>query len=179
MQASLKRWLVLSAMLAASVAAAMHVSDGDAPTPAAAQRARGTASSPPRNAAQAPAMEAIQALRQDRPARAYGEMAHDPFAPKQWSAPVPIAPVPVAPTEFVGPLPKPSPPPLPFSYMGRMQEEGGKWTIYLARGDAAYSVTPGEVLDGKYRVESLTDSQIEFTYLPLSEKQILTIPGSS
>jgi hypothetical protein len=73
----------------------------------------------------------------------------------------------------------PSAPPLPFTYIGKMQEgETGPVTIYLAQGEQAYSVKQGDVIDQTYRVESIDAAHIVLTYLPLAVKQTLTFGNS-
>lgn len=67
-------------------------------------------------------------------------------------------------------------PPLPFSYMGRMvDEESGKLVLYLSKGDVPYTVSVGDQIDGTYRVEAVTETELTLIYLPLNIKQILTI----
>jgi len=72
---------------------------------------------------------------------------------------------------------KPEPPrapPLPFTYMGKMIENG-QLTIFLTRGDKPYDVHSGDVLDGEYHVDVINPPLMEMTYMPLKEKQSLNI----
>ena len=70
-------------------------------------------------------------------------------------------------------------PPMPFSYMGKMfDEESGKLILYLAKGDIPYSVSVGEVIEGTYRVEAVTETVLTLIYLPLNTKQTLIIGES-
>jgi hypothetical protein len=66
---------------------------------------------------------------------------------------------------------KPTAPPLPFKYFGRLTEKG-KTDVYVMRGDDLLAVAPGETL-GEYRVDAVSESSISFTYLPLKTKQTL------
>lgn len=91
----------------------------------------------------------------------------DLFKPKSWYVPPPPPP----PPQSVAP-PKPTAPSLPFTYMGEL-EDSGKLTIFLARGDQALEVRQGTVIDKDYRVESVTEGQITFVYVPLNMKQQL------
>jgi hypothetical protein len=72
------------------------------------------------------------------------------------------------------PPPKPVAPPLPFTYMGKM-EENGELTVFLTKGDVPYVAKVGDVLEGQYRVDSIHPPMIEFTYIPLGQKQTLNI----
>jgi hypothetical protein len=70
-------------------------------------------------------------------------------------------------------------PPMPFSYMGKMvDEESGKLTLYLSKGDVPYTVSVGEVIDGVYRVEAVSETELTLIYLPLNTRQTITIGES-
>jgi hypothetical protein len=73
------------------------------------------------------------------------------------------------------PPPPPSAPPLPFTYAGRMVDAGNQFLI-LQRNGALELAAVGGVLDGTYRIDSATDSEVRFFYLPLSQAQVLPIP---
>lgn len=62
-------------------------------------------------------------------------------------------------------------PALPFQYFGRLTENG-KTEIFVMRGDELLSIAPGQTL-GEYRVDSISDKDIAFTYLPLKTTQRL------
>lgn len=70
------------------------------------------------------------------------------------------------------PPPPPQAPALPYSYMARWQE-AGQTTYYLARGALPVSVRAGQVLDGAWRLESVTGGQLNFIYLPLDQTRSL------
>lgn len=82
-----------------------------------------------------------------------------------------IPPPPPPPPPYVPP-PPPQAPALPFSYMGRWQE-AGQTTYYLMRGLLPVSVRAGQVLDGVWRLEPVTGSLLNFTYLPLNQTRSL------
>jgi len=82
-----------------------------------------------------------------------------------------VAPPPPPPLAYVPP-PPPQVPALPFGYMGRWQE-AGQTTYYLARGTLPVSVRAGQVLDGVWRLEPVTGSLLNFTYLPLNQTRSL------
>lgn len=95
----------------------------------------------------------------------------DAFAGRSWVAPPPPA--------AEAPPAAPSAPPLPFTYIGRMQEgETGPITIHLMQGEQSYSVKKGDVIDKTYRVESIDAAHIVLTYLPLATRQTLTFGNS-
>lgn len=99
----------------------------------------------------------------------------NPFSVKSWYAPPPPPPLPTA--AVLPPLPPPIPtaPPLPFSYVGKFQQQVGKWVIYLAKGDQTYAVSPGDAFDNVYRFEGIENDKLVIQYLPLSTKQFLLI----
>jgi hypothetical protein len=71
---------------------------------------------------------------------------------------------------------KAGPPPLPFTYLGKVIEDG-KLQVFLGRGDDSYSVARGAKIGKEYRVDKVTESSVTFTYLPLQTKQVLDIPA--
>jgi hypothetical protein len=71
------------------------------------------------------------------------------------------------------PQPKPTAPPLPFKFFGRLTENG-KTEVYLMRGDELLTIAAGQNI-GDYRVEQIEQKSIAFTYLPLKTKQTLDI----
>lgn len=103
----------------------------------------------------------------------------DPFATRVWQAPQPaevarlVQPVELAPS---GPVPEQPPPPLPYRFLGQMQD-GGNRVFYLGHGDQMLLAHEGEVLEGSYKVVSVTDSAIEFESVQSGVKQTLPISG--
>jgi len=100
----------------------------------------------------------------------------DVFGAKAWLPPAAasvVAPV-VAKSAREPPPPPPAPPELPFRYVGKMVEDGNP-KIFLASGDKDYTAVAGEVIEGIYRVEEVTESSVTFTYVPLDARQVLTI----
>jgi hypothetical protein len=72
----------------------------------------------------------------------------------------------------------PSAPPLPFSYLGRMEQDG-QTLVFLAKQDRSYVVKAGEVVGDTYRLDEVKTSALQFTYLPLKIKQTLQIPEAN
>ena len=88
----------------------------------------------------------------------------DAFVPRNFS---PVVPAQAQATA------KPTVPPLPFRYIGRMQD-GDKLAVFLMNGNESVAVAAGDRI-GDYRVEKVTDAEIVFTYLPMKAKQTLTL----
>lgn len=107
----------------------------------------------------------------DPPARS-GSI-EDVFAPRSWARPEaqPASPPPIA--APAAPPPAPTAPPLPYKYLGQLREQG-RTVVFLARGDAPVMAKAGEVIDGDYRVERISETEVEFTYLPLVTRQVLS-----
>lgn len=77
------------------------------------------------------------------------------------------------------PPPPPAParpiaPRVPFRYYGHVVD-GNQVIAVLGRNNESLFVLQGQTIDGLYRVEEASDSTIVFTYLPLDEKQSVTI----
>lgn len=70
--------------------------------------------------------------------------------------------------------PAPSAPALPFSYLGR-KLEAGEWEVFLVKGEQTLLVRQGSLIDGMYRVDTITPPELSMTYLPLGERQVLPI----
>lgn len=71
---------------------------------------------------------------------------------------------------------KPSAPPLPFAYLGKVIE-GGKVEIWLSRGGELLAVAPGDKIGADYRLEQAEGDSLAFTYLPLGLRQTLDLPS--
>lgn len=136
---------------------------------------RAVAAIPATGAIAATAAQAEVATTQPAPLRpVFGaKPAADPFQRASFNPPPVIAappPPPPAP-------PAPRAPPLPFSFVGLVERGTEQPTAFLARGEELIVVTAGETLDRNYRVESMTPTEIVFTYMPLKERQTLTVSG--
>jgi hypothetical protein len=92
------------------------------------------------------------------------------FDSQSWTPPPPPPPKPAPP-------PPPTAPPLPFVYLGKKTEDG-VWEVYLARGEQTFIVRANSVIDGAYRVASITPPILSLTYLPLNQMQTITIGGT-
>jgi hypothetical protein len=72
------------------------------------------------------------------------------------------------------PQPAPQAPPLPFTYIGRLSEDRDT-TVFLAMGERNLVLKPGDVVDNIYKLEEVSDSAVVLTYMPLSQRQTLSI----
>lgn len=87
-------------------------------------------------------------------------------------------PLPPAPAEpIAAEIMAPAAPPLPFTYMGRVVENGSEM-IFLASAQHNYMAHIGDVLENNYRIDSIGNGQVLFTYLPLMMVQTLEIGES-
>lgn len=74
------------------------------------------------------------------------------------------------------PPPKPTAPPLPFIYIGKVIEDGLP-TVFVSKHEKTYLLKGGEILDGTYSVNKVEAEQVVFTYLPLETEQVMNIRG--
>ena len=91
------------------------------------------------------------------------------FEARPWVAPPPPAPPPPPP-------PKPVAPAFPYTYIGGLLD-GDVRTGFFMQGSAGrvLAVHPGDTLDGVYRVDDLSDTQMNLTYLPLNETMAVAL----
>lgn len=92
------------------------------------------------------------------------------FIASSWYRPPP--PPPPAPPAPPPPPPAPVTPPLPFTYMGQVVEDG-KPLYILARADRVITVQAGDAIDKTYRLDSASGGVLTFVYVPLGTKQTL------
>ena len=151
-------------------AAAQAAPTAAAPSAPSASHAARAETVPPRDRASALAALDTTLLAQRVPP---GAGASDAFAPKSWFvAPPAPPPVPEAPPP---PPPPPQAPPLPFKYMGSMQETPERTVWYLLHGERLIVAGAGDVVQASYRIEGAKDGQLHMTYLPLNQRQTLLI----
>ncbi|HWT37932.1 MAG TPA: hypothetical protein VN289_16700, partial [Paraburkholderia sp.] len=98
------------------------------------------------------------------------ESRNNPFAASSWLPPPP--PVVQAAPE---PPPPPTAPPVPYVYLGKLDGSTVKPRVFLSRGDQLLIVSQGEVVEGQYRVESISDGDVVLTYLPLNQRQVVSM----
>lgn len=107
------------------------------------------------------------------PADAAPRPAPELFAAHSWYVPPPPPPPP-PPAPPPPPPPAPTAPPIPYEYLGKLAD-GQTLRVFLVRGDRSYTVTEGDVVDGSYKVKSITDTTMTFVYLPLNITQMLPV----
>ena len=100
--------------------------------------------------------------------------ARDAFAKKSWFVAPPPPPPPPPPPSPAAP-PPPQAPPLPFKYLGRLQESADRTVWYLLQGERFIVAATGELIDAVYRIEGAEAGQLRFRYLPLDQRQTLAI----
>jgi len=66
---------------------------------------------------------------------------------------------------------------MPYRYAGRLVQ-GGRPSVFLAKGDMVFPISKGETLDGAYRVESIGETQITLMYLPLAREERIPVDSS-
>ncbi|HEX6733648.1 MAG TPA: hypothetical protein VF096_02450, partial [Azonexus sp.] len=83
--------------------------------------------------------------------------------------------------EAAAPAPEPAPeaPPLPFRYLGRVEEAGRPTVVFLARDDEVLAVHPGDSIDSAYRLIRLNDDEVYFLYRPLKIEQALSMGNTT
>ena len=163
------RWLLLGIALALTLVAARLVGREDEGPPPAAPAARtlGTASERP--------SERVE-IELDRLAARKGVApASDPFRALTWQSVAQEEARKNAPPP--PPPPPPQAPPLPFTYMGKLIEDG-RIVVFLTQGDRNHIVRQGDTIDGTYRVDAVTEQRLALTYLPLKQKQELAFGGA-
>src|SRR5712692_3822414 len=154
------RIAVLIALLAGSAAwVAIDLRGPAAPTSA---KAPASAASQDTEQSASPASQEKQP---GIPARsALGRIAADPFSAHSWMP----RPKPAA----VSAAPDPVAPPLPFRFAGQLHRDSGI-EVYLARGEEIFTVKEGDTLDGQYRIDSVSATEVSFVHLPTGTRQTM------
>ncbi|MDX1368512.1 hypothetical protein [Pseudomonas sp.] len=68
-------------------------------------------------------------------------------------------------------------PPLPFVFLGKL-DDNQRLRVFLLRGETIFTVSVGDVIEGTYRVERISGTEMTLVYLPLNSTQSLSV-GSS
>lgn len=73
---------------------------------------------------------------------------------------------------------EPATPDLPFKFLGRMADGAGT-AVLLSYKSKDVIARAGETIEQTYRIESIAEESIEFTYLPHEQRQTLRIGESN
>lgn len=124
----------------------------------------------PQQRASLPAIRQIPAAREQLAAAAITDL----FAATSWQPALrpAAAPLPAARPEAVAPAPAAAPP-LPFRFLGRYGDADSH-IVMLVKGEQLYLVSVGDTIDDAYRVDRVSGTMVELTYLPLKLKQSLS-----
>lgn len=164
-----RRWAIWIPMLAVSVGASIWVS-GDAGSGTATVQpvSRATTSQTAPRAASSSKSETttLASLAPRGDARAFDGV---------FSVPPAIAVRQVAKAPAPPEIPAPPPlPPLPFKFMGRLEQDGQP-ALFLTWGERNLVLRAGDVAEGTYRLQAITDAGADFVYLPAGQHQTLNI----
>ena len=112
--------------------------------------------------------EKLEGVRLDQLRRAPAQVdKSDSFRSKSWYVPKPAPPPP--------PPPPPTAPPLPFSFLGKIQDDNGATTLILSDNIQVHLVHTGDKINNLYSVDGIEDGKLALTYLPLNIKQYLSV----
>lgn len=93
----------------------------------------------------------------------------DLFQSHAWTVPPP--PKPAATAEAPA---KPVAPPLPYSYMGKLEDAPQGTLFLLSANNKVYTVLQGELIDRVWRVDDEDATALHFTYVPLALPRTLS-----
>ncbi len=154
------RIAVLIALLAGAAAwVAIDLRGPAAPTSA---KAPASGVSQDSERAATPGAEARQPGIPTRPT--LGRFGADPFSTQSW--------LPRRKAAVASPPPDPVTPPLPYRFAGQFHRESGI-EVYVARGEEIFPAKEGDTLDGQYKVDSVSATEVSFIYLPSGARQTL------
>lgn len=167
------RWALLSLALASTLAAIFYPADREGGWTA-------DTAAPAHAPARTKAVHKVDAVSGTATQSAWVAAGADPFSSKGWQpesvaqppARLAATPVPVVAID----LTSSAPPPLPFKFVGQMND-GADQVIYLSNGDQVVLARRGDVLEGGYKVSSISPTQIEFESVSSGLKQPLAIPA--
>ncbi len=94
----------------------------------------------------------------------------DLFQPHAWYIPPP--PPKVVVTEVVKPIPQA--PPVPFIYMGKLENTPQGTLVFLSARNKVLSVIAGKNVDPMWRLDKEDANTLYFTYIPLSLPKVLS-----
>jgi len=109
---------------------------------------------------------------------ALGETGH-----AAWISKIPPPPPPPPQAASSAPSPPPMAPPFPYQWIGRWQEQGAepvslRYLAVIAGPGNTWVVKAGDVIEGQWRIDAITDTAVRVIYLPLSQTQTLAMRRS-
>jgi hypothetical protein len=111
-------------------------------------------------------------------ARAAGGSGRDLFPAVNWEQKAREEEVKRSPPPKPAPPPPPQAPPVPFTYLGKLVEDG-KATVFLVQGDRNLIAREGETVAGGWRVDEIGEQSMTFTYESLKQQRTLSFaPGA-
>lgn len=84
----------------------------------------------------------------------------------------------VEPALAEGPPEPPPPPPIPYRFIGVLDAPGAGRVAVLSDGRFVYHGREGDIIDGRYRLVSVTSSSVQVEYLDGRGRQTLRLSGS-
>jgi hypothetical protein len=171
--ARISQWILLAAAGAASFYGANWLAGSDDEIDPPAALLRDVAAQPATRAAEGPVSAppgAPAALPPARPA-IDAQTPSEPFGGRSW------APPPPPPPPVVQAAPVPAAPVAPFRFAGMLEQGTQAPAAFLAQGEVLHVVKTGDVIEGTYRVESLSRSQVVITNLSTNQKLTLGVAG--
>ena len=174
------RRILLAVTLVATLVAAAWVSEDDMPEFA---EPEARAVTPPGIATHPENAEAVAVPRLQRRKTAVAHDLKDIFASASWTVQAPViqtmppifTPPPSPPPQVMMESPPPSAPPVPFRYLGRLQNGDKPWQVFLLKDNTILTVHAGDVLDGVYRVQGIENGQLKMIYMPLQVEQFIAM----
>lgn len=160
-----QRWAILGSLLFATLLAGYLIDDEPVPERQAHQRdaAARPAGTREDGAGKPPAAAPLQFPEQVAAGGDEAVQGIDPFRAKSWY----VAPPPPPPA-------KPTAPPLPFQYLGKLDEDG-EIRVFLNHQGRHLIARVGDIIADTYRVEEISGGRMTFLYQPLKETQVLAI----
>lgn len=100
--------------------------------------------------------------------------AGDLFTARSWKAAPTLASVVEQPVNVTPVVQAPTAPPMPFQFVGRLDDRTDL-QVFLQSGEKIYVVRKGDVIDDTWRLEGITDAELNLVYLPMHLSQTLSV----
>lgn len=99
--------------------------------------------------------------------RKYAQIGQNIFNIQTWSPPLSKAKDTVRPAP-----PPPMAPPIPYTYIGQIEEEG-KVQFFVMQQNKLINLKIGQIISGQWRLDSETASHLNWTFMPMGLPQTL------